>query len=100
MNLGVEITNFVKEFESIHANDLNNARRILKTTIEAENNFYTTSQSSFEKVLNLEMPAQAKQSNVTEKELCEAIESDAVNIAKSMRFSDLMPLQSKLINEL
>lgn len=100
LNLGVAITNFVKEFESIHANDLNNARRILKTTIEAENNFYTTSQSSFEKILNVEMPAQATQLNVTEKELCEALEIDATNIAQSMRFSDLMPLQSKMINEL
>ena len=99
-NLGVTITNFVKEFESEHATDLSNTRKILKTTIEAEDNFYLTSKSSFEKVLNVEMPAQAKQLNVTEKQICETLESDAVNIAKAMQFSDVMPLQAKVINEL
>ena len=69
-NLGVTITNFVKEFESEHTTDLSNARKIFKTTLEAEDNFYLTSKISFEKVLNVEMPAQAKQLNVTEKEVC------------------------------
>ena len=99
-NLGVTITNFVNEFESEHTTDLSNARKILKTTLEAEDKFYFTSKNSFEKILNLEMPAQAKQLNLTEKEVCESLETNGASVAKAMRFSDALPLQSKILNEL
>jgi hypothetical protein len=100
LNFGVEITNFVKEFESVNTNDLNAARKILNTTLDAEDNFYKTSKNSFEKIINIDMTSQAKQYSVTEKQICEALEADAANIAQSMRFSVAMPVQSKVINEL
>lgn len=99
-NLGVAIPTFVSEFDKINQRELISARKIQALSPEPdEEKFYQLTKSSMLKTIAFAMKDQASQLKMTEKELCQAIESNAIDVAGSFRFSGLMPSQSKVLIE-
>ncbi len=99
-SLGVAIPTFVNEFDKINQRELKSARKIQATSPEPdEEKFYQLVKASMLKTITFAMKDQASQLKITEKELCQAFESSAIEVASSFRFSVLMPSQSKVLIE-
>ena len=100
LSLGVAIPTFVSQFDKINQRELISARKIQATSPEPdEEKFYQFVKASMLKTLTFQMKDQASQLKMTEKEFCEALESNATEIAGRLRFSELMPSQSKVLIE-
>lgn len=97
-SLGVAIPTFVSEFDKINQRELISARKIQATSPEPdEEKFYQLVKASMLKTLTFQIKDQASQLKITEKEFCQALESSATEIAGRLRFSELMPSQSKVL---
>ena len=100
LSLGVAIPTFVSEFDKINQRELISARKIQATSPEPdEEKFYQFVKASMLKTLTFQMKDQTSQLKMTEKEFCEALESSATETAGRLRFSELMPSQSKVLIE-
>jgi hypothetical protein len=96
----VAIPTFVSAFVKINQRELISARKIQATSPEPdEEKFYQFVKASMLKTLTFQMKDQASQLKITEKEICQAVESSAMEVASSLRFSELMPSQSKVLIE-
>lgn len=99
-SLDVAIPTFVSELEKINQRELISARKIQAASPEPdEEKFYQLVKTSMLKTLTFQMKDQASQLKITEKEFCEALESNAAEIAGRLRFSELLPSQSKVLIE-
>lgn len=100
LSLGVAIPTFVSEFDKINQRELISARKIQAASPEPdEEKFYQLVKDSMLKTLTFQMMDQASQVKMTEKEFCGALESSATEVAGRLRFSELMPSQSKVLIE-
>ena len=100
LSLGVAIPTFVSEFDKINQRELISARKIQATSPDPdEEKFYQLVKASMLKTLTFQMKDQSSQLKMTEKEFCEAFESSATEIAGRLRFSELLPAQSKVLIE-
>ena len=99
-SLGVAIPTFVSEFDKMNQRELISARKIHATSpLPDKEKFYQSVNASMLKTLTFQMKDQASQLKMTEKEFCQAHESSPTEIAGRLRFSELMPSQSKVLIE-
>lgn len=99
-SLGVAIPTFVSEFDKINQRELVSARKIQAISPQPdEEKLYQFLKASALKTLTFQMKDQASQLKMTEKEFCQAHESSPTEIAERLRFSELMPSQSKVLIE-
>jgi|CXWL01.1.fsa_nt_gi hypothetical protein len=100
LSLGVAIPTFVSEFDKINQRELISARKIQATSPEPdEEKLYQFVKASALKTLTFQIKDQSSQLKMTEKEFCQAFESNPTEIAGRLRFSELMPSQSKVLIE-
>jgi hypothetical protein len=97
LKLGINLTNFNNEFNKQNELELVKSRKILNLTAISEDEFYKKNYSAYYKILEIQMIDQAKQFEVSEKNLCNALELGAEETAKSMKYSVLLPTQSKIL---
>lgn len=95
---GVPIPTFVSEFDKINQRELISARKIQATSSDPdEEKLYQLVKASMLKTLTFQIKDQSSQLKITEKEFCQAFESNATEIVDRLRFSELMPSQSKVL---
>jgi hypothetical protein len=100
LSLGVAIPTFVSEFDKINQRELISARKIQASSpLPDEEKFYQSVKASMLKTLTFQMKDQASQLKMTEKDFCQALESNPTEIAGRLRFSELMPSQSRVLIE-
>jgi hypothetical protein len=95
--LGVPLTNFTNEFNKQNELELAKSRKILNLTAINEEEFYKKNYSAYYKILQIQMSDQSKQLELSEKNLCNALELGAEETVKSMKYSVLLPAQSKIL---
>lgn len=97
-SLGVAIPRFVSEFEKVNQRELISARKI-QTSSHGPNieKSFQTMEALGLKIITLQMTDWASQMKISGKELCQIFESNPIENAARLRYSELMPLQSQLL---
>lgn len=90
--LGVRIQSYVDAFKANNQVEFNEASKIIATSTTPDPEvIYTAIKPGMDKTINFMMSDQAKQAGVSTAELCQAIETNALDYANQMRYASALP---------